>query len=229
MKNLSWLWALAAIAAALSLAGCGVSPEGSLASPSAITADDGGAVVASGYGSGPVASPGAGPGDGTCTAGCSGAGPGHGAGPGDGLCGAACLGPVPPGPADLAEILDLALQEEYRAEALYGSVLEDFGATTLPFAAIADAEATHVAALKRLIARREWVAPASLWEAGSFPAFDSLPAACAAGVQAERDDAALYDRYLVPRDDLPQDVVTVFTNLRAASLENHLPAFERCQ
>jgi hypothetical protein len=229
MKNLSRLWTPVAIGAALSLAGCGASPEGSLATPSAITADDGGAVVASGCGSGSVASPGAGPGDGTCTAGCSGAGPGQGAGPGDGLCGAACVGPVTPGPADLVEILDLALQEEYRAEALYRSVLEDFGATTQPFGAIAGAEATHVEALKRLIARREWAAPASLWETGSFPTFDSLSAACAAGVQAEKDDAAFYDRYLVPRDDLPQDVVTVFTNLRAASLENHLPAFERCQ
>ncbi len=38
---------------------------------------------------------------------------------------------------------------------------------------------------------------------------------------------ALYDRYLDM--DLPTDVRTVFTNNRAASLNNHLPASSRCR
>jgi hypothetical protein len=47
-------------------------------------------------------------------------------------------------------------------------------------------------------------------------------------VEAETKDAEFYTPYL-SRDDLPQDVENVFTNLQAASLNNHLPAFERCQ
>jgi hypothetical protein len=45
---------------------------------------------------------------------------------------------------------------------------------------------------------------------------------------AEQEDAAFYTPYL-RRPDLPQDVRNVFTNLQGASLENHLPAFQRCQ
>jgi hypothetical protein len=55
-----------------------------------------------------------------------------------------------------------------------------------------------------------------------------VPLACAAGVVAEQEDAAFYTPYL-NRADLPQDVRNVFTNLQRASLENHLPAFERCR
>ena len=46
------------------------------------------------------------------------------------------------------------------------------------------------------------------------------------GVVAERENIAIYDR-LLPLD-LPVDVRQVFENNRAASLFNHLPAFERC-
>ena len=56
--------------------------------------------------------------------------------------------------------------------------------------------------------------------------FDSVGEACAAAAQAERDNVSLYDAFL--QMDLPTDVRNVFTNNRAASLENHLPAFEAC-
>ena len=56
----------------------------------------------------------------------------------------------------------------------------------------------------------------------------SVAAACSAGAQAEREDAAFYAPFLT-RGDLPRDAATVFTNLQQASLTNHLPAFERCQ
>jgi hypothetical protein len=111
---------------------------------------------------------------------------------------------------------------------LYRSVLQTFGAETQPFALIAVAEARHVEALQMLFTRRQLAPPASAWSPSSFPPFASVPLACAAGVVAEDEDAAFYTPYL-QRTDLPQDVRNVFTNLQAASLENHLPAFERCQ
>jgi hypothetical protein len=110
---------------------------------------------------------------------------------------------------------------------LYRSVLEDFPGAA-PFAMIAASEARHVEALQMLLTRRQQAPASSVWAPASFPPFSSVPAACAAGVEAETADAAFYDRYL-GRADLPQDVRSVFTNLRAASLEHHLPAFERCR
>jgi hypothetical protein len=118
------------------------------------------------------------------------------------------------------------VQEEYRAQYLYESVLRTFGPDTAPFALIAQAEARHVEALKQLFERRERTVPA--WKPEPFPTFATVEAACAAGVAAEAADAAFYDKYL-PRTDLPQDVRNVFTNLQAASLQNHLRAFELCR
>jgi rubrerythrin len=153
---------------------------------------------------------------------------GPGPGPGEGLCGDACTGPVGPDPADIVTILERAVQEEHKAEALYRSVLATFGEGTLPFAVIADSEAQHVAAIERLFARRQLTPPPSTWSVAAFPPFASVALACAAGVGAEEDDAAFYTPYL-ERTDIPQDVRIVFTNLQRASLENHLPAFERCR
>jgi hypothetical protein len=235
--------AVAAVGGAMALAACGGSDLSPVASTTAITGDSG-SVTSSGNGPGAPPSPLPSPGTGTCTNDCdgtgqgpgpgSGYGPGNGAGygpgpgPSDGFCGNACTGAVGPDPADIATLLVEALQEEYKAEMLYRSVLQTFGAETVPFALIEQAETRHVEALQMLFARRQMTPPASAWAPGSFTSFDSVPLACAAGVVAEREDAAFYTPYL-NRADLPQDVRNVFTNLQKASLENHLPAFERCQ
>jgi hypothetical protein len=50
--------------------------------------------------------------------------------------------------------------------------------------------------------------------------------ACAAGVQAEIDNAALYDELFSMVDNT--DIIRVFTSLQQASETKHLPAFERC-
>ena len=135
------------------------------------------------------------------------------------------MGPDPDG---IGEALALALQEEYKAEFLYRSVLGTFGPGTVPFAVIAESEARHVEALQMLLTRRQMALPASVWAPSSFAPFGSISEACAAGVVAEQEDAAFYTPYL-GRADLPQDVRNVFTNLQRASLESHLPAFERCR
>jgi hypothetical protein len=206
MNGNSRLTALAAFGVALALAACGGSPADSPAAPSVppSTSSTNGAISGDGYG----------PGTGTCTHDC------------DGFCGNACVGPAGPDPADMPAILRLALQEEYTAEMLYRSVLASFGADAQPFALIASAEARHVDALLQLFARRSLAIPP--WTPVAFPRYSTLAAACAAGVAAERADAALYAPYL-GRTDLPQDVRNVFTSLQAASLDNHLPAFERCR
>jgi hypothetical protein len=248
MKASSRFLALIALGGAVTLAACGgESPTSPVASATAVASDDG-VVTSSGYGPGAPQNPAAG--TGTCTNECDGTGQGPGSGvgsgygaangagegngygpgpgPGDGLCGNACTGAVGPDPVDIAALLALALQEEYKAEMLYRSVLGTFGPDTAPFALIAEAEAHHVEALQALFTRRQLAPPASAWAPSSFAPLASVSLACAAGVAAETEDAAFYAPHL-QRADLPQDVRNVFTNLQRASLENHLPAFERCQ
>lgn len=233
MTRNSRIAALAAFGAAIALAACGGAPSGSPVASSVIPP----APSDSGNG-GTISSDGYGPGTGTCTNDCdgsghgpgpaNGAGNGYGPGPGpmDGFCGNACVGPVGTDPADIAAILGRALQEEYTAERLYRHVLAIFGPDTAPFALIAEAEVRHAAALELLFERRNLAPPA--WTPVSFPTYASIAEACGGGVAAEIADADVYRPYL-ERTDLPQDVRNVFANLQTASLENHLPAFERCR
>ncbi len=224
MQSSSRLLALVALGGAAALAACGGSPDLSpVASTTAAVTGDSGSVTSSGNG------PGAGNGYGPGLANGGGAGNGYGPGPGpsDGFCGNACTGPVGPDPSDIATMLGEAIQEEYKAQYLYASVLEDYPGA-LPFAAIVEAEMRHVEALQMLFTRRQMAPPVSIWTPGSFDPFGSIPAACAGGADAETEDAAFYTPYL-SRTDLPQDVRNVFTNLQVASLENHLPAFQRCE
>jgi hypothetical protein len=222
MQTASRFLVFVVLGGALTLAACGGSPDLSPVASTTITSD-GGSVTGSGNGPGVPASPS--PGTGLCTHDCDGTSQGPGPGPSDGLCGNACTGPVGPDPADIAAMLELALQEEYKAQYLYQSVLGAFGPDTLPFALIVESEKRHVEALQLLFARRGLVPPPPT--PPGFPTYASLALACAAGAAAEVEDAAFYSPYL-QRTDLPQDVRNVFTNLQAASLENHLPAFERC-
>lgn len=122
--------------------------------------------------------------------------------------------------AALAEALD----DEYQAWATYDQVVADFGPVR-PFVNIRAAEARHIEALAALYRRYGLTLPANRWP-GRVPRYPDLCTACAAGVAAEIANAALYERLLAAtaRPDLSE----VFTRLRRASQERHLPAFRRC-
>jgi hypothetical protein len=126
--------------------------------------------------------------------------------------------------ASEAEALLMALEDEYKAWAVYDQVIADFGAVR-PFTSIQKAEESHIAALVALFERYGLEVPENEWP-GSVPSFDSLADACAAGVQAEIDNAALYDELFSMVDNA--DIIRVFTSLQQASQTKHLPAFERC-
>lgn len=121
--------------------------------------------------------------------------------------------------------MEATIQDEFRAELIYQRVLDDFGSVR-PFINIINAEVRHSEALGRLYQARGIPVPESRWSPDEIPGFSSIPEACQAGVDAEIENAEIYDRY----EDLPlpSDVKTVFDNNKRASLENHLPAFERC-
>ncbi|MEZ5416668.1 MAG: hypothetical protein R2708_04925 [Vicinamibacterales bacterium] len=129
---------------------------------------------------------------------------------------------IPPG---LTAVLEQALHDEYLAETIYQGVIADFG-QVLPFVNILTAEERHSASIARLYTARALAPPANPYTVATVTHYPTITAACAAGVAAERANIALYDALLT--GDLPADVRQVFTNNRAASADNHLPAFLRC-
>ena len=117
-----------------------------------------------------------------------------------------------------------ALDDEYRSFATYDQVLADFGEVR-PFSNIREAESRHIEALCGLFARYGLPVPENPWK-GKVERYASLQAACEAGVAAEIANAEIYER-LLKATERP-DILSVFRNLRDASQQRHLPAFERC-
>jgi hypothetical protein len=122
------------------------------------------------------------------------------------------------------EALHAALDDEYRAWATYDQVIADFGEMP-PFGNIREAEARHIEALRGLFDRYGLPLPENPWP-GKVTRYASLHEACAAGVAAEIENAALYERLLA--STRRPDILTVFRNLQEASQQRHLPAFRRC-
>ena len=125
--------------------------------------------------------------------------------------------------AERAALLS-ALDDEYRAWATYDQVVRDFGPQR-PFSNIREAETRHIGALRTLF---EWYSlpiPVNPWP-GRVPRFATLHAACEAGVEAELENEALYERLLASTRH--EDLLAVFRNLQRASRERHLEAFRRC-
>jgi rubrerythrin len=121
-------------------------------------------------------------------------------------------------------VLEEAFDDEDRARATYRAVIETFG-DVRPFSNIVESEERHIQALTRLCRQHGLPVPEDRW-AGRVTPPASLRDACEAGVAAERENAALYDRLIEAARAHP-DVVAVLRQLRSASPENHLPAFER--
>ncbi|PRQ02858.1 hypothetical protein ENSA5_20350 [Enhygromyxa salina] len=122
------------------------------------------------------------------------------------------------------EALDAALDDEYKARATYRAVLDRFGEVR-PFVNIIEAEGRHIEALLRVYSRHGLEPPADRW-ADHVEAPATLEAACREGVEAERENDALYAR-LIEKVDEPR-IRELMSRLREASRERHLPAFERC-
>lgn len=142
--------------------------------------------------------------------------------------GAACCCALPAGShasvgAGSADALGAALQDERRAQAFYASVVAEHGRVR-PFANIVQAEERHAAAVAALMDRHGVAAPpADL--AGLPPVPATLRECSAAAAGLERGNIAMYDRLL--RQVQEPDIRAAFENLRSASRDNHLPAFER--
>jgi len=117
-----------------------------------------------------------------------------------------------------------ALDDEYKARALYRLVIKAFGPVP-PFINIVEAEDTHARALEALCARYGIPLPPDEWEAKLQPP-SSVLEACRAGVDGEHENIAMYDRFL--RETEEPEVRALFQRLQARSRDAHLPALERC-
>ncbi len=122
------------------------------------------------------------------------------------------------------QALSETLDDEYKSRETYAQVIRDFGEVR-PFINIVDAEARHANALLRLFQKYNVIPPTNRW-ATQAPRFASIPEACAACVQGEIENVALYDRALKSTQRI--DILDVYHALRSASQDRHLPAFQRC-
>jgi len=124
------------------------------------------------------------------------------------------------------EMLTYAIQDEYLARAEYIAIMGKYGAIR-PFSNIVKAEETHVAYLKDAFANYGLALPKDE-AAARVAAPATLLAANQAGVQAEIDNIAMYDRFLADpaiKDEKRADLRALFSTLKKAS-ENHLRAFK---
>lgn len=123
----------------------------------------------------------------------------------------------------LHQALRIALYDEYAARAFYAAVVQAFGPQP-PFANIVQSEARLIEALSRLCGRYGVPRPLD-----PFPAETTVAPTWRAnlerGVAGEIAKSRRYD-YLTGFVAEP-DARQVFGNLRAASLHNHLPVFQR--
>ncbi len=123
-----------------------------------------------------------------------------------------------------ANFLQEAILEEYGAYNLYRYIFENYY-DSAPFKNIMQAELKHIDALVRQAEKYDISIPENPG-LESEPVFENLEDACQVGVDAELADADLYDELLPSMEH--SDIIRVFNNLKNASLNNHLPAFEKC-
>ncbi len=111
---------------------------------------------------------------------------------------------------------------EYAAAASYAAVIDAFGEVE-PYVTIKAAEERHAQALTRQLDRAGVQVPPNPF-LGNLAAPADLASAAGAWADGEVANVAMYDRLLSQSASDPQ-LTRVLTNLRRASLEQHLPLF----
>ena len=115
---------------------------------------------------------------------------------------------------------------EYAAYAMYTAVIDTYGDVE-PYVTIREAEARHISALERQLDKYGIEYPTENSYLGIVEAPARLQEAAIAWAEGEVLNVELYDRLIatIPVSSYP-DIVRVLNNLRSASLDAHLPAFQ---
>lgn len=125
----------------------------------------------------------------------------------------------------LANVLTEAINDEYKARATYRLVIGKYGEIR-PFTRIVEAESRHIEALLPLFEKYGIQVPNDDWESRvEVPA--SVKDACQEGVQAEKENAEMYERSIAATHQYP-DVQAVLKRLQRSSSKRHIAAFQRC-
>jgi hypothetical protein len=111
---------------------------------------------------------------------------------------------------------------EYAAAASYLAVLDKYGSVE-PYQTIYQAELRHIDALIRQLERQGEVVPENPY-LGKITAPEDLVSAAEAWAIGEVLNVELYDLLISKTDN--ENLLKVLGNLRSASLDSHLPAFE---
>ena len=119
-----------------------------------------------------------------------------------------------------------ALDEEYRAEALYASIGSSKIGARPPFLQVTRSDRRHAWILEALALAHGVDLPQNPWTTAKQPETANVAAGCRAGVESEKKTIALYDELL--KTDVPADLRRALEHLRAASAERYLPTFEAC-
>lgn len=112
---------------------------------------------------------------------------------------------------------------EYAALASYQAVIDKFGQVE-PYVTIKKSEERHADALKRQLQRYGIEAPGNPY-LGKIQAPESLKKAAEDWAKGEEANVKMYDA-LIKKASGDSRLVQVFTNLRRASQEQHLPMFK---
>jgi hypothetical protein len=111
---------------------------------------------------------------------------------------------------------------EYAAAASYLAVLDKYGSVE-PYQTIYQAELRHIDALMRQLERLGADVPENPY-LGKITAPEDLISAAKAWAEGEVLNVELYDQLISKTDN--ENLLKVLGNLRSASLDSHLPAFE---
>ena len=112
----------------------------------------------------------------------------------------------------LSHVLIEAINDEYKARATYHLVISQFGEIR-PFINIVEAESRHIEALLPLFEKYNVTVPEDDWESGiELPS--SILEACRVGVEAEIENAEMYNRLLQSTIEYP-DVQEVLIQLQS--------------
>lgn len=157
-------------------------------------------------------------------AGGPGGGGGCGGGCGGGGCGGGGGGQVAPLSEFEKQALNIAIDEEYYARAVYQKVIDTFGSIG-PFYWIIRDERMHINWVANLLAKYGLPIPPDRWSGNIDLEFTSKEQACLVGVDAEAYNAGVYDS-MIPQVT-HTDIISVFGKLRDVSRYRHLPAFQQ--
>ena len=133
--------------------------------------------------------------------------------------------PVTPINQAVKDTLSKTLDNEYKLQAYYQAVINKFG-DQRPFSMIIGAETQHIAVITSLDEKYGLTPVTNQWAGHTF-SLVSLQAACKTSASYEQSTVGLLSTLLPQVSNYP-DITQVLINIKDASQNNHLPAFEKC-